>query len=341
LFTLSSIDILVPCYRYGRYLRECVKSVTSQSVDNLRVLILNDASPDDTDEVAQQLSKEDSRVSYVRHPTNKGHIATYNEGIHWAAADYFLLLSADDYLLPGALERAISLMQHSHDLAFVFGNAIEIDEQNHRTKTDVVPGKCDKIVLRGREFVALSGARNIVPTPTAVVRTALQKKVGGYRTELPHTGDMEMWLRLAAHGAVGFIQSPQAVYRRHSSNMSLGYSASWLPDLKQRQEALKSLFVSGGMFADQRLRARLLRLLSVDAVSCASRAFNAGKMDISGDIRSFAIELHPGVKRSWPWVKLSCKRFVGRRAWQVVRRMKVSAELKPLPRGINSVEEEP
>jgi glycosyltransferase involved in cell wall biosynthesis len=67
---------------------------------------LDDASPDNASEVGAEVAREDSRVTLVRHHVNKGHIATYNEGIDWVSADYMLLLSADDYLLPGALDRA-------------------------------------------------------------------------------------------------------------------------------------------------------------------------------------------------------------------------------------------
>jgi len=104
---VSSVDVFVPCYRYGHFLRECVESVLSQTDVSVGVLIIDDASPDNTAEVATALVNEDPRVSFIRHAENKGHIATYNEGIEWASADYMLLLSADDYLLPGALSRAV------------------------------------------------------------------------------------------------------------------------------------------------------------------------------------------------------------------------------------------
>jgi glycosyltransferase involved in cell wall biosynthesis len=107
---MNSFDVIVPCYRYGHFLRECVESVLSQAVENVRILIIDDASPDNTAEVAADLVREDSRVPFVRHTINKGHIATYNEWIEWASADYMLLLSADDYLLPGALSRAANLL---------------------------------------------------------------------------------------------------------------------------------------------------------------------------------------------------------------------------------------
>ena len=77
--------------------------------------------------------------------------------------------------------------------------------------------------LEGCEFIEFSGAHNLVATCSAVVRTELQKRLGGYRNELPHTGDMEMWLRFAAHAAVGFIPAYQGVYRQHKTNMSTAY----------------------------------------------------------------------------------------------------------------------
>src|SRR5580692_6786433 len=108
--TLSRIDVIVPCYNYGRFLDQCVNSVLGQVGVDVRVLVIDDASPDNTAEIAAALAREDPRVNVVRHNKNKGHIKTYNEGIEWASADYMLLLSADDYLLPGALARATKLM---------------------------------------------------------------------------------------------------------------------------------------------------------------------------------------------------------------------------------------
>jgi glycosyltransferase involved in cell wall biosynthesis len=69
---MSSVDVIVPCYRYGHFLRECVESVLTQSLEDVRVLILDDASPDYTHEVGAELAPEDSRVTLVRHQVNKG-----------------------------------------------------------------------------------------------------------------------------------------------------------------------------------------------------------------------------------------------------------------------------
>ena len=240
---MSSVDVIVPCYRYGHFLRECVESVLAQSVKNVRVLIIDDASPDNTAEVAADLVKKDPRVNFLRHAVNKGHIATYNEGIEWVSADYMLLLSADDYLLPGALNRSANLMDAHPEVGFTFGRAITLDDRGTKRQTQTVTDKADQRILTGMEFIELSGSRNIVPTPTAVVRTELQKRLGGYLPELPHSGDMELWLRFAAHASVGMSEAYEAVYRRHAGNMSLDYTVkTWLPDLQQRKAAFDCFF---------------------------------------------------------------------------------------------------
>ena len=106
-----------------------------------------------------------------------------------------------------------------------FGNVIELSDSGHETPTKNIIGANDAThaFSKGREFIELSGSDNLVPTCSAVVRTELQKRLGGYRNELPHTGDMEMWLRFAAHAPVGFISAYQGVYRQHGANMSTAY----------------------------------------------------------------------------------------------------------------------
>jgi glycosyltransferase involved in cell wall biosynthesis len=322
--SITSVDVVVPCYRYGRFLRECVESVLAQDQQNVRVLIIDDASPDSTSDIADHLAKSDSRVTFFRHNANKGHIATYNEGIDWASADYMLILSADDYLLPGALSRSIRFMDGHPDVGLVCGNALELMEGStekltSHNDTDV---KCH--IFDSMRFIELCGKQNIVQTPTAVVRTTLQKRLGGYRTELPHSGDLEMWLRFAAHSSVGFINAYQAVYRRHNANMSSAYMRNgWLPDLRQRKLALDFFFESCGdkLPNVKKLRRRLYYSLSCAAVSFASAAFNRGDNTISEQVSDLAIRVSPRIKWSVRWAKLALKRQMGLRAWKRLQPM--------------------
>jgi glycosyltransferase involved in cell wall biosynthesis len=342
---VSSVDVFVPCYRYGHFLRESVESVLSQSGVTVRVLIIDDASPDDTAEVAAALVSEDPRVSFIRHIENKGHIASYNEGIEWASADYMLLLSSDDYLLPGALSRAADLMDAHPEVGFTFGNVIELTDSGAETPLESIikaTNDPDKRILEGREFIELTGAEgNQVVTCSAVVRTKLQKHLGGYREELPHAGDVEMWLRFAAHASVGYVFGYQGVYRRHNASMSAAYYLrSGGPHIYKKNNLL-DIYKKNGRLADlqqkkiafdcfserckdvmpqcEDLCRILYRGLSALAVSHASAAFNDGEMEESRELSDFAVAVCPEIKSSSAWLKLACKRWIGARTWCAVR----------------------
>jgi hypothetical protein len=242
---MPKVDIVVPCYNYGRYLEACVRSVLGQSESDLRVLIIDDASSDDSLLVANALAEADARVSVISHSQNWGHIRTYNQGIDWASAEYFLLLSADDLLIPGALKRATNLMEENADIVLAHGKFIEWYDH---LPTPEIDGE-EIFTWRRQDLIRemCISASCLVSTPTAVVRTSVQKTVGGYRASLPHTGDMEMWLRLAAQGSVARIESPaQAISRRHSSNMSTPYFAEKLPDFEQCKKAFDLFFEEYG-----------------------------------------------------------------------------------------------
>lgn len=320
----GSVDVIVPCYRYGHYLEQCVGSVLDQEAVSTRVLVIDDASPDQSGDIAEALAQRDSRVTTRRHAQNRGHIATYNEGLDWATADYVLLLSADDYLLPGSLQRAAELMNANQEVGFSFGNAIELSDDGSMrpiltpaaSATSSEPGWT---VLSGRAFIRLSATRNIVPTPTALVRTSLQRRIGYYREHLPHTGDMEMWLRAAAHAPVGVVAAPQAVYRRHAANMSMGYR--WLPDLHQRRAAVDSFLNECAAFLDdpEAVREQLLRGLGREALGAASAAFNEGDFELVNALARYGIDTSPATVGSLPWLKLLCKRLIGRNAWLAAR----------------------
>ena len=121
---MSRVDVIVPCYNYGRFLRECVESIISQEGVDVRVLILDDASSDDTEAVCHMLAEQDSRIEFRRHGVNKGHIDTYNEGIEWLSGDYCVLISADDLLPPGSLCIAAKFLDEQPQVVMTYGRCL-------------------------------------------------------------------------------------------------------------------------------------------------------------------------------------------------------------------------
>jgi hypothetical protein len=276
---MSSVSVVIPCYRYGHFLEAAVNSVLDgQDGVDVRVLIIDDASPDDSAEVARRISARDPRVEVLVHTSNRGNIATYNEGLlEWADGDYCLLMSADDRATPGALRRAADLLDAHPGVGFVYGSVIwAVDGTTPPAPRTSVRGWS---TWSGRWWIEqrFRQAENPIKSPEIVVRTSLQQAVGGYDADLPQAADMEMYMRLAAHADVGFIRgADQAYYRIHGSNMSGGVSS--LMDLRQRREVFALVLerYGGSMGDSSDLEAVVSRQLAKEAVWAAARVHRRG-----------------------------------------------------------------
>jgi glycosyltransferase involved in cell wall biosynthesis len=311
---MTSVDVVVPCYRYGHFLDKCVKSVLTQSGPSVRVLILDDASPDNTSEVAADLARHDSRVTLLRHTTNKGHIATYNEGIEWAAADYFLLLSADDWLVPGALTRATEVFTDNPQVVLTCGNAATANANEPASTFFDYNLRWAYRITPGPTFIENACANAAFPpiwTPTAIVRTITQKEIGGYSNSLPHAGDLEMWLRFACRGSVALLDAYQAVYRQHTLNMH--HSFGKLANLRQHLLAFESAFEKEreklSTHAD--LKRKYRRAIAIGALKLADDALLDGEPSIYRECVAFALGLYPEISTSRWWYEIRMKALIG------------------------------
>lgn len=319
---MNRVDVLVPCYNYGRFLERCVQSILTQQDVHVRVLIIDDTSTDDTPRVGEKLARRDPRVEFRRHPVNKGHIATYNEGLlDWASSEYSMLLSADDMLAPGALARAAHVMDRHADVGMTYGMALVIrgDDEGGATGGG---GPIDYRIVPGTAFLRRCfETGNAVETPTAVVRTAVQHRLGGYRPELPHSGDMEMWMRFAAVGSVGVVRSVQGYVRKHGANMSDRYYGQQLRDRVEIVQACEQILAQwGARFPEAGAwRAAMRTRIGDESCRSASRAFDEGDLEAFHACLDFAESIHPARYVSSQWWRATAKKRIGRALWTSVR----------------------
>lgn len=321
-----SVDVVIPCYRYGRFLPDAVRSVLRQPGVEVRVLVIDDASPDDSAVVARSLAETDERVQVRVHQENHGHIATYNEGLlDWAEADYSLLMSADDALTPGALARATALLDAHPEVGFVYGRPV------HWDGSDPFPPARTTFagwtVYSGQQWLRrrFATTHGCITSPEAVTRTALQQRIGGFDPDLPHSADIEMWMRFALHADVGYLRGvDQAYYRVHGANMSSAYyDRSGLGDLRQRLAAYESTLrrANGQLPDSDRLGRRFRRNIARDALQRAGRAYDKGRADIEpvAELVDFARAAFRDTTSLPEWYTLQLRRRLGPRRAAALR----------------------
>jgi len=304
---MSSVDVVVPCYKYAHYLPFCVNSILTQRGVDVRVLIVDDVSPDNTPEVARAIAAADPRVHYVRNEKNLGLIGTANVGvIGWAKADYVVLLSADDALTPGSLARAVEVFDKHPDVGLIFGRCSLMGETSPTDAPEDAASPTYQIWEGKRVLEHVFRYGNPTPSPSVIARTKLHHEIGGYNPKLKHTSDMEMWMRFATRCSIGVIRDEQAFYRLHNSNMSEAFISQALRD---RQEMIdtyeevaahwcKDIPDAQGWFRDAKRR------LADEGFWLAGKAFEANDPERLKPRLDFALKYHPS-----PWTSSNAMRF--------------------------------
>jgi glycosyl transferase family 2 len=215
------VSFVVPCYKLGHLLGECVRSILAQSYTNLELLIMDDQSPDNTGDVAA--SFPDPRVRYIRNAKNLGHLRNYNEGISQCRGKYIWLISADDYLRePCVLRRYVDVMEANPKIGYVFCSGIGVSKG---VETGVLPyslfDRADRII-NGRRFLEDLLQYNFILAASALVRRECYEKCGLFPLDprMEWSGDWYLWCAFALHFDVAYFAEPMVCYRAHELSMT-------------------------------------------------------------------------------------------------------------------------
>ena len=311
----TTVSVVIPCFRYGHFVEACVDSVLAQESAALHVdvLVIDDASPDDSWDVVRRLPARSPRVSVERHATNRGLVPTVNEGLARATGEYVVVLSADDLLTPGALHRATSALAQHPDASFAYGPV------QHLTPRGTIASRAGRPAARrvpGTGFLrsCASTGGNPIWSPEVVARTTAQREVGDYNPRLRHTSDLEMWLRLASVGAVVRLTGPpQAVYRHHGANMSRGQDVGDLANLRSLLDAFQSWYDVAGRRLPEgaELLRRAEHRLARQALRAAGRALDRRDVEQVGPLLHLALTTDPTARRSVGHALVGLKRRSG------------------------------
>jgi glycosyltransferase involved in cell wall biosynthesis len=290
---MAGIDVVVPTYQYGHFLPESVGSVLSQSVENLRVLIIDNGSTDNTREVAQQIAADDPRVELAVHKKNLRPQISYNEGIDWASSELCMILDADDVLMPGCLSRAAAIMFADPTIAIAHGKGVQTDcpaailaEHNGKPQPE------DWGICGGLEFIdrVCRTGNCIISPPTVVRRTTMQKAAGYYPLELQRAIDLNMWLRLATLGGVAETRAIQGIHRRHPNQLSAFYRDNLICDFVELLNNFEHFFLNEGSGIEGSLATRhaTARKIAGNAFVAAAKRLLKGRVAESGELIAFA-----------------------------------------------------
>jgi len=300
----ATVTVVIPCYNYGRFLPAAVGSAISQTSVTVDVVIVDDASTDDSLAVARRLEAIQPGLTVLAHQRNCGPVDTFNDGLAAATGEFLVRLDADDLLTPGSLARAVAVMRAFPSVGLVYGHPIHF-AGDARPAARMVPSRWT--IFPGKEWLRdrCRSGLNVITSPEVLMRKSVVDVTGGQRP-LRHTHDMEMWLRMAAFCDVAYIHgADQAWHREHADSLSAKHVDA-LRDLVERREAFDVLFSGpvGSMRGAGELHAMAMEALATDAVELASREFDHFRADpgLVDRLQEIASTMASDVQalRGWP-----------------------------------------
>jgi glycosyltransferase involved in cell wall biosynthesis len=222
--TRPLVSVLVPAFNAARYLREAVDSILGQSYPNVEVLLLDDASSDETGSIAATYG---GRIRYVRQPKNLGIYDNVNVGIGLARGDFIATYHADDFYSPTIVSTQVEFFELHPDVGAVFCSDIFVDaagrEYGRLRLPDEVRGERPldyATVLNG----VLTYKNRFLVCPSAMVRASVHQAVGVYQQSLYGiASDLDMWLRIARRYPIAVLESHLMSYRHFHGNASQRY----------------------------------------------------------------------------------------------------------------------
>lgn len=201
-----TVSVVIPCYRHARYLPEAVESVVAQTFRDWEVIIVDDASPDDTAAVAQRLiERHGDRIRLVAVGENRGVAEARNAGIRDARGEFILPLDADDRLLPTMIAHAMQILAWHPQVSVAYGQYRMFGDRSELVR----PSRFDPLLLPETNFVPYC----------SLYRRELWSDVGGYFTFEPGTGgyeDWDFWLSAIERGhTMRLVEEVLFEYRVH------------------------------------------------------------------------------------------------------------------------------
>lgn len=221
----GTITTIVPTYRRAQLLRRALRSVLRQTYGDFRVCIYDNASDDDTSDVARDLAAGDSRVAYFRHPANIGGAANFLFGMKRVDTPYFSFLSDDDVLLPDFFETAIAGFTRAPGALMSAASTIEVDERGAPLFEPLALWNRDGVFEPPSGAFAMLDNRHPTWT-TALFRREAIDSVGLLDLDVGAPSDLDFELHLAACAPIVVSRRACGAYVRHSSAESMAETAA-------------------------------------------------------------------------------------------------------------------
>jgi len=216
--SVPKLSVILPNYNHASFLPRCVEAVLDQSFTDLELIVIDDASTDNSRDVLAEYARRDPRVKFHVNPENRGVIATLNRALDLARGEYVFGAASDDYVLPGYFEKAMALFAAHPEAGIALGQVECVDDDGRVRLVAPGPWAEEACYLPPRE---LAPRMQLCGIPGPVIwRKEDFLAAGGYHADLRWHGDWFPLQVVAFRRGVCFIPESTSVVREAPESYS-------------------------------------------------------------------------------------------------------------------------
>ena len=230
--TLPKVSVIICAYNTALYITETLDSVLAQTYQDFEIILINDGSPDNLEEVLQPYY---DKIIYFKQP-NGGLSSARNTAIQKAHGKYVTLLDSDDVWLPNYLETMVSLMETNPSVDLYYPNALLFGEHH-------LSGKIFQDIYPSTRPVTIEGMlkHECCPFGAVIFKRDILATVGLFDESLRSAEDLDLWLRMLQNGyCLDFTEEVLIKYRKRTDSLSGGSSHYYDQVIKVLEKFQKS-----------------------------------------------------------------------------------------------------
>jgi glycosyltransferase involved in cell wall biosynthesis len=211
----TNLSIVMPTYnRAGSFLKEAVQSILNQSYRDFELIIIDDASSDNTQDLIQSLN--DKRIYYEKTEHNHGEYWAINYGVNIAKGKYLAWVHSDDTLPQDSLQIRVNELENNQSIDFIHGDIVKIDEKgNVITRIDAVDLDSEMLISQYTQPENTRTAKYLMHHTTIMMKWKFFYQAGPFDCSLPFAGDIDWLIRAIHAGKFHYIHKVLYNYRTH------------------------------------------------------------------------------------------------------------------------------
>jgi len=227
------VSVICLNYNQGKFLAETLDSVLDQTYRNFELLIVDDGSTDDSEEIIKHYKRLHPEIEIFILEENVGNCKAFNIGLQAASGKYIIDLAADDILFPERLQLQVEALEKLDDsYAMCFTDAVHVEENGKLVRNHYKRDKKGKLI----EYVPSGNLykdvleRHFICTPTMMMKTSCLLELGGYDEDLSYE-DFDYWVCTAKQYKFHYLDKVLTAKRDVATSKSSGWYKKGDPQL--------------------------------------------------------------------------------------------------------------